>query len=228
MTLPSIHKKSGSNSPMPSEAGDEAATNAEPLLRVLVLDDDAARADQVEQGLAGKADIHIAQNIHGKALVDLIAQTSPDVIIMDCQSPDRDTIESLRKVAEANPRPIVMFVEEQGAEQMQDAISAGVSAYVIDGLTPKRVKPIIDMAIARFNMMDGLKSELAKVKGDLAARKIIEKAKGLLMQHEDMSEEQAFIAMRDMSQKQGKPLKDVAENVIAILDLISKNKGLLK
>lgn len=213
---------------MPSEAGDEAATNAEPLLRVLVLDDDAARADQVEQGLAGKADIHIAQNIHGKALVDLIAQTSPDVIIMDCQSPDRDTIESLRKVAEANPRPIVMFVEEQGAEQMQDAISAGVSAYVIDGLTPKRVKPIIDMAIARFNMMDGLKSELAKVKGDLAARKIIEKAKGLLMQHEDMSEEQAFIAMRDMSQKQGKPLKDVAENVIAILDLISKNKGLLK
>jgi response regulator NasT len=197
-------------------------------LRVLVLDDDEVRVNQVEEGLSGKADVYVAQNIHGKALIDLIARTSPDVIIMDCQSPDRDTIESLRKVAKSNPRPIVMFVEEQGAEQMQEAISAGVSAYVIDGLTPKRVKPIIDMAIARFNVMDGLKSELAKAKGDLAARKVIEKAKGLLMQHEGMSEDQAFSAMRDMSQKQGKPLKDVAENVIAILDLLSQSKGTSK
>lgn len=139
---------------------------------------------------------------------------------MDCNSPDRDTIESLRLVAQSNPKPIVMFVEEEGSDQMTAAIEAGVSAYVIDGLTPKRVRPLIQTAIARFKVMDGLQSELRKTRDDLAARKVIERAKGLLMQRQGMTEEQAFKAMRDMSQKQGKPLKSVAENVIAILDMI--------
>lgn len=228
MTLPSTPKNCGSNSITLSDdsnAGSERSESDLARLRVLVLDDDDARAKQVEEGLSGRAEVHMAQNVHGRSLLELIARVQPDVIIMDCFSPDRDTIESLRRVAETNPRPIVMFVEEEGAQQMQDAISAGVSAYVIDGLTPKRVKPIIDMAIARFKVMDGLKSELEKTKSDLAARKVIEKAKGLLMHQENMSEEQAFIAIRDMSQKQGKPLKEVAENLVAIFEMLSKNKG---
>jgi len=229
MTLPSIPKNCGSSSITLSEESNKPSSEqlelGHELLRVLVIEDNETRARQVEEGLSGKADVHTAHNVYGKSLLDMIARIQPDVIIIDCLSPDRDTIENLRNVAENNPRPIVMFVEEEGAQQMHEAISAGVSAYVIDGLKPKRVKPIIDMAIARFKVMDGLKSELEKTKNDLAARKVIEKAKGLLMKQEGMSEDEAFSAMRDMSQQQGKPLKDVAENMIAILDLLGKTKG---
>ena len=196
-----------------------------PTLRVLVIDDDLERARRVEEGLSSDATVHLATSVHGRTLLDLIAKVQPDVIIMDCNSPDRDTIESLRQVAQSNPKPIVMFVEEEGSAQMTAAIEAGVSAYVIDGLTPKRVRPLIDTAIARFKVMDGLKTELRKTKDDLAARKIIERAKGLLMQRQGMTEDQAFKAMRDMSQRQGKPLKDVAENVIVILEMISGEAG---
>lgn len=202
------------------QAGESRPAAAAVPLRVLIIDDDLDRARQVEDGLSGHAAVHLATSIHGRPLLDLIASVQPDVIIMDCNSPDRDTIESLRLVAQSNPKPIVMFVEEEGSDQMTAAIEAGVSAYVIDGLTPKRVRPLIQTAIARFRVMDGLQSELRKTRDDLAARKVIERAKGLLMQRQGMTEEQAFKAMRDMSQKQGKPLKSVAENVIAILDMI--------
>ncbi|MEH6696576.1 MAG: ANTAR domain-containing protein [Hyphomonas sp.] len=189
-------------------------------LRVLIIDNDAARARQVEEGLASDAIVHSATQVHGRVLLDLIAKIGPDVIIMDCNSPDRDTIESLRQVAQSNPKPIVMFVEDEGLASMQEAIAAGVSAYVIDGLTPKRVRPLIETAIARFKVMDTMRSELKKTKDDLASRKAIERAKGLLMERQGMTENQAFSAMRDMSQQQGKPLKDVAESVITIFGII--------
>ena len=221
----------GSSSTLPSELiGSDASARSGPAtapLRVLLIDDDPERARQVEDGLAENAIVHTVMRTHGRVLLDIIANIAPDVIIMDCDSPDRDTIESLRMVAQSNPKPIVMFVDEQGTERMQDALEAGVSAYVIDGLTSKRVKPLIDTAIARFRQMDSLKSELKKTKDDLAARKVIERAKGLLMKHHGMSEDEAFSAMRSMSQQQGKPLRDVAENVLTIVGMLSgtQNKG---
>lgn len=209
--------EAGSTQP---EAGKPAEAAVKPL-RVLLIDDDGERAKLVEEGLAGSAVVHHASRVHGRILLDLIAEIQPDVIIMDCQSPDRDTIESLRSVVQHNPKPIVMFVEEEGSERMAEAIDAGVSAYVIDGLKPKRVRPVIDIAIKRFQVMDGLRSELRRTRDDLAARKIIERAKGLLMARQGLSEEEAFAAMRTMSQQRGKPLRDIAENVIAILDLLN-------
>lgn len=221
------HRKSGLSSTGTSDETEkmqaEVILPALPVafLRVLLIDDDLERARRVEEGLTPDAVVHVASSVHGRALLDLITKVQPDVIIMDCNSPDRDTIESLRQVAQSNPKPIIMFVEEEGSEQMTAAIEAGVSAYVIDGLTPRRVRPLINTAIARFRVMDELKTELRKTKDDLAARKVIERAKGLLMQTQGMSEDQAFKAMRDMSQKQGKSLKVVAESVIAILDMIN-------
>ena len=197
------------------------ATQVVAPLRVLLIDDDPDRIRQVEEGLSANAVVHTASRMHGRALLDQIANVGPDVIIMDCDSPDRDTIESLRMVAQSNPKPIVMFVDEEGSEHMNEAIDAGVSAYVIDGLTSKRVRPLIDTAIARFRQMDELRNELRKTKDDLAARKTIERAKGLLMQHHGMTEEQAFSSMRTMSQQQGKPLKDVAESVLTIVGMLA-------
>lgn len=227
MDLPPTRKSSGSKSISGSSAMDTscgAAPSAALPLRVLLVDDDAERAKLVEEGLAENAVVTLATQIHGRPLLDLIARLQPDVIIMDCLSPDRDTIESLRQVAQSNPKPIVMFVEEQGSAFMQEAIEAGVSAYVIDGLKPNRVRPLIDTAMTRFKVMDGLRSELKKTKDDLAARKVIERAKGLLMERQNMTEEQAFSAMRGMSQQQSKPIKEVAESIIAIFDLIGSNE----
>lgn len=229
MDLPQTLKNSGSRSTTPSSVSEKTgktAISAVLPLQVLLVDDDAERARLVEEGLAENAVVTMATKIHGRPLLDLIARLQPDVIIMDCQSPDRDTIESLRQVAQSNPKPIVMFVEEEGSAFMQDAIEAGVSAYVIDGLKPNRVRPLIDTAMTRFKVMDGLRSELKKTKDDLAARKVIERAKGLLMERQEMTEEQAFSAMRDMSQQQSKPLKEVAESVIAIFDLLGADKKL--
>lgn len=199
--------------------GQQAIQPAAPL-RVLLIDDTPERAKLVEQGLSETSIVHTANKVHGLELLDLISEIKPDVIIMDCFSPDRDSIESLRTVVQNNPKPIVMFVEEENPDGFQQAIDAGVSAYVVDGLTPKRVKPVIDVAIARFKVMDGLRSELKKTKDDLAARKVIEKAKGMLMHKRGMTEDEAFAAMRTMSQERGSPLKEVAENIIAILSML--------
>lgn len=225
MTSQPIQPNSGSNSTFLSDS--EMKSDAGPAeiktipLRVLLIDEDPERVSRVEEGLSARnAVVHTAVRTHGRNLLDLISKISPDVIIIDCNSPDRDTIESLRMVAQSNPKPIVMFVEEEGGERMQDAIEAGVSAYVIDGLTPKRVQPLIDTAIARFRHIDGLRNELKKTREDLASRKTIERAKGLLMTHHGMSEEEAFAAMRTMSQQQGKPIKDVAESVMTIVGML--------
>lgn len=233
MDLQQTQQSSGSSSTSPSksevvksESNQAAAvpTAAAPL-RVLLIEEDSVRAKLVEEGLSANAVVHIVTQLHGMYLLEQISKIQPDVIIMDCYSPDRDTIESLRLVAASNPKPIVMFVEEEGSEQMNQAIDAGVSAYVIDGLKPKRVKPVIETAIARFRQMDSLRSELKKTKDDLAARKVIERAKGLLMQHHGMTEDQAFASMRTMSQQQGKPLKDVAENVLTIVGMLAGSAG---
>lgn len=229
MTSPQTLRNSGSrltthsdDTSITDEAAKQAGPSAPPALplRVLIIDENPDRAQLVEQGLSENAIVHSASQLHGKQLLDLIAEILPDVIIMDCESPDRDSIESLRTVVQNNPKPIVMFVEEENDDAQRAAIEAGVSAYVVDGLTPRRVRPVIDVAIARFKVMDGLRSELKKTKEDLAARKVIERAKGLLMKTRSMSEEEAYAAMRTMSQERGRPLKDIAESVISVLTLL--------
>ncbi len=201
-----------------SQQGSTPAAN----LRVLLIDNNPERAQLVEEGLAEAAIVQTKSQVHGTELLNLIAANQPDVIIVDCNSPGRDSIESLRTVAQNNPKPIVMFVEEENPTGFQQAIEAGVSAYVVDGLTPKRVKPVIDVAIARFKVMNDLRSELKKTKDDLAARKVIEKAKGILMDKRGMTEEEAFIAMRTMSQERGIPLRDIAETVISVMSLLNE------
>ncbi|WP_233355223.1 ANTAR domain-containing response regulator [Hirschia maritima] len=204
-----------------SKGSQQVSTPAAPL-RVLLIDNNPERAQLVEEGLAEAAIVQTKSQVHGTELLNLIAANQPDVIIVDCNSPGRDSIESLRTVAQNNPKPIVMFVEEENPTGFQQAIEAGVSAYVVDGLTPKRVKPVIDVAIARFKVMNDLRSELKKTKDDLAARKVIEKAKGILMDKRGMTEEEAFIAMRTMSQERGIPLRDIAETVISVMSLLNE------
>ena len=189
-----------------------------PLI-VLLIDSNAERARIVEAGLCGAAITKMASSDSGNILSS-ISKLQPDVIIMDCESPDRDTIENLRIVARENPKPIVMFVEDGDGSLAKDAVRAGVSAYIVDGLTASRVKPVIDVAIERFNMFDDLKRELEKSKNDLEARKIIERAKGVLMDKRKTSESEAFGSMRKLAMKESITIKQVADKILSVSELL--------
>ncbi|WP_084398837.1 ANTAR domain-containing response regulator [Henriciella aquimarina] len=192
-----------------------------PLI-VLLIDSDPTRAAVVQAGLHDRAVVRRAEELHSVGLLDKINELQPDVIIIDCESPDRDTIENLRTVARENPKPIVMFVENGDGSLAKEAVRAGVSAYIVDGLSQSRVLPVIEIAIERFRMVDGLWKELKKSKDDLETRKLVERAKGILMDKREMTEKAAYDAMRESSMISGKPLKLVAEEIISMADLLGK------
>src|SRR5262245_13473439 len=145
------------------------------MLRVLVVDQSRDRADVVRRALLEAGEDHVVEIASGSGdLLTLLRAAQPDVVIVDLDLPDRDTIEQLRVSTKEMPCPIVMFVDQTDAASMQAAIAAGVSAYVVDGLTPKRVKPIIDVAVARFRAYEELRRELDLARLSLAERKTID------------------------------------------------------
>jgi response regulator NasT len=192
-----------------------------PLI-VLLIDSKPERARIVEEGLQGKAVVRQAAAMHGVELLAVIERLQPDAIIIDCDSPDRDTIENLQLVARKNPKPIVMFVENGDGALAKEAVRAGVSAYIVDGLSPRRVLPVLEIAIERFKMVDALWRDLEKSKRDLEARKVIERAKGLLMEKRKLSENEAYAAMRSMAMKQGKSLKEIADSILSVANLFGE------
>ena len=189
-------------------------------LKIHIIDSNDERAAVVEAGLSDYGD---AQILRMGLLTDLarkVEEIQPDVIFVDVDLPDRDTLESMRNVSDAAPRPIVMFVEESEASLAEEALRAGVSAYIVDGLNAKRVKPILDVAILRFKVFQKMREELDKAKSDLASRKTIERAKGLLMEQRKMSEEDAYRLLRETAMKEGKPILEIADNLISIARLL--------
>ncbi|MEM8799977.1 MAG: ANTAR domain-containing protein [Pseudomonadota bacterium] len=192
-----------------------------PLI-VLLIDSDPKRAAIVQEGLQDRAVVQTANSLTSTELLFKINELQPDVIIIDCDSPDRDTIENLRAVARENPKPIVMFVEDGEGSLAREAVRAGVSAYIVDGLSKPRVFPVIEIAIERFKMVDGLWKELKKSQDDLETRKLIERAKGVLMEKRGMAEQAAYDAMRETSMTTGKPMKRVAEDILSVAELLDK------
>jgi response regulator NasT len=189
-------------------------------LRVLVIDETAERAAVLEDGLAQSGCIVLAVVKPGDDLARVVRECQPDVIIIDADSPGRDTLESLRAINRDQPRPIVMFVDNSDAQMIQEAMKAGVSAYVIDGLNAQRVKPVLDVAIARFREFQALRDELERTKTSLNDRKIIERAKGILMEQRRISEDEAYRALRRLAMEQNQRLADVARNLINIAQLL--------
>jgi len=190
-------------------------------LTVLVIDEDRGRAALVEQALRDQGYDVLARLDTTDHLADRVEELKPDMIIVDLDSPDRDVLENMAILNQSSPRPVVMFAEQGDQPTIEKAIRAGVSAYIVDGLEHHRMKAILDVAAARFREFQALRSELADAKNELADRKIVERAKGLVMKHNRCSEEQAFKAMRKMAMDQQKPLNDIAKNIISVLELVS-------
>jgi len=189
-------------------------------MRVLIIDPDEARAALVAEGLAGVRPLTVHR---AAALQDVEAELSafaPDVVVVACDSSDRDTLESLREATDANPRPVVMFVDRSTPGLAEAAIEAGVAAYVVGGLSPGRVRSILEVAMSRFQLMQKLRADLDKAKADLASRKTVERAKGLLMKERSLDEEAAYRLLRKLAMDSGRPLGAIAADLLSFAEVL--------
>ncbi|MGB1219971.1 MAG: ANTAR domain-containing response regulator [Alcanivoracaceae bacterium] len=190
------------------------------MLRVLVIDDTPGRGAILEQALVDAGCEVLERLSTSQDMLAKVETLQPDLILIDIDSPDRDTLESLGKMNQAAPRPVVMFAENSDASLTEKALKAGVSAYVVDGLQPGRVKAIMDLAIARFREYKALRDELSATRNELAERKLIDRAKGILMKRKKLDEEQAYQMLRKLAMNKGKRLADVAAELIDMVELL--------
>lgn len=189
-------------------------------LRVLLIDDNPARAAAVSAGLRADG-CQVVQVVPNAAnLVRAVRAAEAQVIVCALESPSRDALESMRALYRDEPRPVVMFVDRTDPHSITEAMDAGIAAYVVEGLAPKRVRAVIDVAMARFRAFQALRTELADVRSALSERKLMERAKGLLMRTRRMSEDEAFRTLRKLAMDQGKKLSEVAESVISVAQLL--------
>lgn len=197
--------------------------NADMTLRdltILVIDENAIRASIIEEGLreAGYHRVTVIHEVNGVART--IETLQPDVIFIDLENPNRDMMEHLFQLTRTVGRPIAMFVDRSDTASIEAAVEAGVSAYVVDGLKKERVKPILDMAVSRFNAFSRLQRELAEAKSALEERKVIERAKGILMKMRGLSEEEAFALLRQTSMNEKKKISEIAQSVVTAAGLL--------
>ncbi len=183
-------------------------------LSIMIFDENRIRASIIEEGLreAGHDQVVVLHDIVG--LARQIELTSPDVIVIDIETPNRDMLEHLFQLTRSVRKPIAMFVDRSDTSSIEAAVEAGVSAYVVDGLKKERVKPILDMAVSRFKAFSRLQQELADARSALEERKIIERAKGILMKSRKLSEDEAYALLRQTAMNEKKKLADIAQSIV--------------
>ncbi|OSQ46058.1 ANTAR domain-containing response regulator [Thalassospira alkalitolerans] len=186
---------------------------------ILVIDENPDRAAIVERGLVEGGYARVSRIGTSFNLVERIQALAPDIIIIDLENPDRDTLEQMFQVSRAIARPIAMFVDQSDHNMIREAVEAGVSAYVVDGLRQDRIRPIVEMAISRFGAFDQLRRERDEAKAKLSERKLIDRAKGLLMQEKGLSEEDAYNLLRKNAMKQNRKIYEIAQSVITAFQL---------
>lgn len=188
--------------------------------RVLVVDDNPLRASLIEDGLreAGHRSVLVVSDMRN--LLRRIVDADPEVIVIDLENPNRDVLDMMFQVSRSVRRPVAMFVDQSDRAAMEAAIDAGVSAYVVNGLRKERVKSILDMAISRFNAMNRLREELDRTKQALEDRKIIEKAKGILMTSRKLSEPDAYALLRSAAMQENRRVIEVARGLITAAKLL--------
>jgi len=191
-------------------------------LRVAIIEENSIRAAILVDGLreAGIVDVEVIETMTN--MLRRLSTIDPDVIIIGIENPSRDVLEQMFQVSKLVSRPVAMFVDRSDGSMIQAAVEAGVSAYVVDGLRKERVKPIVDMAVSRFNAFDRLQRELLEARNELASRKIIERAKGILMRTRQLSEEEAYGLLRQTAMNEKRKLVDIAQSVVTAASLLER------
>ncbi len=193
----------------------------EPPLRVLLVDDGAHRVTLIRDELTRKGHLVVGVVDSALALHDCVTRLLPDVVIVDAESPSRDTLEHLALMSNTHPRPVVVFSEDGRTEPMRQALRAGVSAYVIAGLSPQRLEQVLQVAIARFEHESELRQQLGQAQSQLSDRKLIDRAKGILMDQIGLGEEQAFKHLQKMAMDRGQRLAEAAQRIVKSRQLLS-------
>ncbi|WP_057918149.1 ANTAR domain-containing response regulator [Lysobacter antibioticus] len=190
------------------------------MLRVLLVTDTDKPIGQLRAALLAAGHEVLDEVAATGALLRAVETQQPDVVIVDVDSPSRDSLEQLAMLHQHAPRPVVMFSADGDHQLIRAAVGAGVTAYVVDGLAPERLASIIQVALARFEQQLHIRRRLDDVQQQLLDRKLIDRAKGLLMEKRGMSESEAYAALRQQAMRQGAKLVDVARRIIAMADLI--------
>ncbi|MEM7752757.1 MAG: ANTAR domain-containing protein [Pseudomonadota bacterium] len=193
----------------------------ESKLSIIVVEPDRDRAMMIVDSLreAGDNDIHVISEI--SSLARRIAERSPDIVIVDLTSPTRDMLEELTLATSPLDRPVAVFADKSDSSLTKAAIEAGVSAYVVDDLRPERLQPVMEAAITRFNMFRRMRDELTETKRALEERKLIDRAKGLLMKARGIDEDAAYSLLRKTAMDQGRKISEVAAALVTAADLLS-------
>lgn len=190
-------------------------------LRVLLVDDGSPHLPLLYQELARLGCTVLGVVDSAVQLADQVARLEPDLIIISADSPSRDTLEGIAVMSQSAPRPIVLFTDDPDRERMRRALRAGVSSYVVQGLSPERLGPLLDVALVRFEADARLRAELEAARGELAGRKLIERAKGILMQERKLDEQAAYVELRKMAMDRSVRLVDIAARIIEAKSLLS-------
>ena len=196
----------------------KAATDA---LRVLLVDDGAHRVDLIRDELTKQGHLVVGVVDSAVTLHESVLALKPDVVIVDAESPTRDTLEHLATLSSRLPRPVVVFAEDEADDLMRLAMAAGVSAYVVAGLQPRRIAPVLRVAIARFQQDAALRRQLSEAQDALSSRKLVERAKGILQRTRGIGEDDAHRLLRKLAMDRGLKLEQVAQQVLAAADLLA-------
>ena len=188
-------------------------------LKVLLVDESPVRAAIIEDGLREGGFTHVVRLSTTDMLVRRIHEIDPDVVLIDLANPQRDSLEQMFQISRLVRRPITMFVDESDSDQTREAIEAGVSAYIVNGLHKDRVRHIVDMCVTRFHAFARLADELAETKTALADRKSIDRAKALLMKTRGIGEDEAYAMMRRSAMNQNVRIGDIARALITASEI---------
>ena len=198
----------------------EQPPKAEQSPKIVIVDESPIRAAILEEGLreAGKASVVRISEMN--SLLARIYALDPDIIVIDLENPSRDVLEQMFQVSRAVRRPIAMFVDQSDTASIQASVDAGVSAYIVDGLKKERIKPILDLCVSRFNAFAKLQDELDRTKSALEERKVIDRAKGILMKLKGLTEEEAYVLMRSTAMREKKKIGEIAQSILTASELL--------
>jgi len=193
---------------------------AESSPKIAIVDENPIRAAILEEGLREAGFTAVEHVGEMNNLLARIYQIDPDVILIDLENPSRDVLEQMFQVSRAVRRPIAMFVDQSDSASIQASVDAGVSAYIVDGFKKERIKSIIDLCISRFNAFAKLQDELDRTKTALEERKVIDRAKGILMKAKSLSEDEAYVLMRSTAMREKKKIAEIAQSIITASELL--------
>lgn len=194
-------------------------------LQILIIDGNPTRAAILEDGLREAGDVVVHHIREISEPLKRVAAIDPDVILIDLEDPSRDMLKQMFQVSRWARRPIAMFVDKSDSETVSEAIDAGVSAYIVDGLRKERVKPIVDVTIQRFRVFDRLQRELREARDALEERKVIDQAKRILMKQRGLDEEDAYVLLRRTAMNSNRRIADLARSLVGAADLFGDDDG---